>query len=536
MSRITSSGWEFVFSGFEPSFMENIRFSSSRPTTTYFLPLVGPQERRQYDPLREALTDEYRRKAAPFPVYIYEVVKSSPGLLGRWLELATGAGSALPAALSDLRRDVPWYKCIEGNAPELVRLAEQYLADWAAGPCSPRVEAAIQKMAEHPAPLAIATRDKECVPHAFPFAVLSDVLDTKHKGLLRYVRCAHSAVRAYCGSSKAHSPDSGGAPTPETRGNAGVAANGPPRPDPVRKAARGPTSQVASMTKGRLLETVVCTAMAMKFAAMGSVAHKFEECIAAWLGPSCAGSIPKDLMVKARSDTWTQDPDEARKAEDEVNRFPCAGRKGGKQAALRKNERDQMPLAQRAVVHPRHPQNEGCDVVGVLDTEDSNGVVLLLLNCKYTAIKEFNERFSHKAQLALEGIAGLLEATKRKQRVVLGGKKVVHVAFGMALMGRHLVDAEGNEDLPYDKYFATATGLNTVIERLASCAITVSLHVCRGAEDLQRLLTPPLYHVIPDNEWHDAPTNAGVSCAVNDRTCKSKKERNRSKEFQSKDN
>ena len=32
VSKITSSGWDFVFSGFEPSFIEGIRSSSSRPT------------------------------------------------------------------------------------------------------------------------------------------------------------------------------------------------------------------------------------------------------------------------------------------------------------------------------------------------------------------------------------------------------------------------------------------------------------------------------------------------------------------------
>ena len=32
--------------------------------------------------------------------------------MGRWLELAT-ANDAPPASLSDLRDDVPWYRCIE---------------------------------------------------------------------------------------------------------------------------------------------------------------------------------------------------------------------------------------------------------------------------------------------------------------------------------------------------------------------------------------------------------------------------------------
>jgi hypothetical protein len=37
MSRITSSGWDFVLCGFEPSFIDDIRSSSGRATTTYFL-------------------------------------------------------------------------------------------------------------------------------------------------------------------------------------------------------------------------------------------------------------------------------------------------------------------------------------------------------------------------------------------------------------------------------------------------------------------------------------------------------------------
>ena len=51
MSRITSRDWDFVLCGFEPSFIDDIRSSSGRATTTYFLPLVGPEERQQYSPL-----------------------------------------------------------------------------------------------------------------------------------------------------------------------------------------------------------------------------------------------------------------------------------------------------------------------------------------------------------------------------------------------------------------------------------------------------------------------------------------------------
>ena len=74
-----------------------------------------------------------------------------------------------------------------------------------------------------------------------------------------------------------------------------------------------PDSGVSRMTKGKLLETILCIALSMKFAAMGSGSHKFEECVGAWLGPVYAGSIPKDLMVRARSDTWTQDPDNGKR-------------------------------------------------------------------------------------------------------------------------------------------------------------------------------------------------------------------------------
>jgi hypothetical protein len=77
-------------------------------------------------------------------VYIYEVVKSSPGLLGRWLELAT-AKDAPPARLSDLRDDVPWYGCIEYKGAELVPLADGYLAAWAAAPCCTTVEEKMKK-------------------------------------------------------------------------------------------------------------------------------------------------------------------------------------------------------------------------------------------------------------------------------------------------------------------------------------------------------------------------------------------------------
>ena len=41
----------YVLCGFEPSFIDDIFSSSGRATTTYFLPLVGPKERQQYNPL-----------------------------------------------------------------------------------------------------------------------------------------------------------------------------------------------------------------------------------------------------------------------------------------------------------------------------------------------------------------------------------------------------------------------------------------------------------------------------------------------------
>ena len=108
---------------------------------------------------------------------------------------------------------------------------------------------------------------------------------------LRHVRAAHAAVREYCEGVAAYSPDSG----------------------------------VSPMVKRKLLETILCIALSMKFAAMGSASHRFVECVAAWLGLVYAGSIPEALRVKARSDAWAQDPDMARKTADVVTRFPSIG-------------------------------------------------------------------------------------------------------------------------------------------------------------------------------------------------------------------
>jgi hypothetical protein len=79
------------------------------------------------------------------------------------------------------------------------------------------------------------------------------------------------------------------------------------------------------MVKGKLLETILCIALSMKFAGMGAGPHRFVECVGAWLGPVYAGSIPEGLRIKVRSDAWTQDPDMARKTADVVTRFPSIG-------------------------------------------------------------------------------------------------------------------------------------------------------------------------------------------------------------------
>ena len=94
-------------------------------------------------------------------------------------------------------------------------------------------------MAEHSVPLAIATNNGVRVPHAFPFAVLCGALGSGYTGLLRHVRAAHAAVREYCEGDSAYSPDSG----------------------------------VSPMVKGKLLETVLCIALSMKFAGMGAGSH-----------------------------------------------------------------------------------------------------------------------------------------------------------------------------------------------------------------------------------------------------------------------
>ena len=97
-----------------------------------------------------------------------------------------------------------------------------------------------------------------------------------------------------------------------------------------------PDSGVSRMTKGKLLETILCIALSLKFAAMGSGSHQFRKCV---------GALDKNKL-------------------DAVH----------------------LAVAQRAVVHPSCDTNAGCDVVGVLDTSDDNGVVLLFLECKYTTV------------------------------------------------------------------------------------------------------------------------------------------------------
>ena len=55
--------------------------------------------------------------------------------------------------------------------------------------------------------------------------------------------------------------------------------------------------------------------------------------------------------------------------------------------------------------------------------------------------------------------------------------------------------------------------LHNAMNKVGSYA-TVSLHACSGANELQRLLTPPIYHVVPDNEYYDPPAEIPLAIAV----------------------
>ena len=172
-----------------------------------------------------------------------------------------------------------------------------------------------------------------------------------------------------------------------------------------------------------------------------------------------------------------------------MTRFPSIG-------ALGKDKLDAVLLsvAQRAVVHPSCDTNEGCDVVGVLDTDGGNGVVLLFLECKYTVANY--SQFEDKALKTLNGLAELLEASGG----MLGGRSVRHVGFGMVRMGGGRMGTLGAE-------------LRNAMNKVGSYA-TVSLHACSGANELQRLLTPPIYHVVPDKEYYDPPAEIPLAITV----------------------
>ena len=439
MAQITKSGWGLVFTGFTPSFHNAVVSASGRSTVRYFLPLVTHVDRHEYAELYDALTEHYRASNVPFPTYVYEVVKCSPGLLGQWLEMVATADFAAdyPGTLSDLGTN--WWDKVEDKAAELVPLAEGYLSAWGKDPDSKAVGAHVRAMVEKDPPLAIAVSMEASIPHAFPFAALCSAVDPSMGArLLSHVEAALGMVRKYC----------------ESPGAADL------------------------RVKGRLLEDVLCVAMGLKFAAMGTTElHSLRSCIGNWLGPTLIGGMQTTMRVRAREDKWIQEVSTANEDPDAVECVADA-------------------LAKRAVIHPRNENNRGCDVVGVLD-EAEGGVVLLLLESKYTTAVS-TVKLREKAQNALEDV---LELSTRKSHL-LGGRRIAHVAFTVVLAGGMGEAARaGTFD---DEVLAAAIG------ELGKLGVPVSLHLCCGPQDMQRLLTPPIYHVIPDGEYHAAGQNDGV--------------------------
>ena len=150
MAQITKSGWGLVFTGFTPSFNNAVVCASGRSTVKYFLPLVTHVDRHEYAELYDALTEHYRASNVPFPTYVYEVVKCSPGLLGQWLEMVATADFAAdyPGTLSDLGTN--WWDKVDDKAAELVPLAEGCLSAWGKDPDSKAVGAHVRAMVENP--------------------------------------------------------------------------------------------------------------------------------------------------------------------------------------------------------------------------------------------------------------------------------------------------------------------------------------------------------------------------------------------------
>jgi hypothetical protein len=247
----------------------------------------------------------------------------------------------------------------------------------------------------------------------------------------------------------------------------------------VRKYCESPGAADVRV-KGRLLEGVLCVAMGLKFAAMGTTElHCLRSCIGNWLGPTLIGEIPDEMQVRARDDMWVQEVSTANEDPDAVASFP--------HALTGDEECVADALAKRAVIHPRSESNRGCGVVGVLD-EAGGGVVLLLLEAKCTT-GESAVKLREKAQNALEDV---LELSTRK-RHLLGGRRIAHVAFAVVLAGG-MGEAAGAGAFD-NEVLAAAIG------ELGKLGVSVSLHLCYGPQDMQRLLTPPIYHVIPDGVY-----------------------------------
>jgi hypothetical protein len=224
-----------------------------------------------------------------------------------------------------------------------------------------------------------------------------------------------------------------------------------------------------------------------------------------WLGDAQYGS--EHLVrysVRARDDKWFEDP-RKKTPKDDVIHFPCVWALNQQQEELTRQTgivRD--ALAHRSIIFPTSKYNAGCDCVGLMDEVSGGaegvGTVLILVEskyCTYTA-DTLSDTLSNKAHLALYGV---LHKTFPK------GKTVKHVAFVAVIAGA--VDPTCVYRMDYKSSQRTwQSTLKDAIDKLFSKHhITVSLHINAGVEGCRRLLTPVVYHLVPDNEFHVACTD-----------------------------
>jgi hypothetical protein len=503
MTKLYDYGCKLVFTGFKTSTAGTIVTASGRPVEEFSLPLVDHSCQNQYSPLKDKLIERYEAQGAPFPGFLYETVKTSPGLMGFWLEMVIDENEYS----TTLR--TPWSMKIKDEVSTVRSQANDYFASWARGVSVVKV---LETLANSKVPIAILTHvrgaEYSFQPHPYPFVLINSFsadpqfdcprprdLFEFFKSLCLHLRAA-SDVLTWVSEAKRRS------------------------------------------LKGNLLEVATLVMMGMRFngsAHEGMRVPPRQQWLDPWIGCPVLGRDALELIE------ITQIP---KLLVEELDGIVATSLKlkptdGKRSLALQFSDFSKEPKGhalasldticgcwERGLVLAER-NSPGFDVAGFLQAQRSpsqgekvDGLLLLCVECKYRTFGEQNS-LSVGQQLftTLCGLLNTLETMRREGKY----KKVLHMSYVFVagcLPLRFALDeltlTSERESPFFDPSWGKATieNLRHLLQQLHGT--TFSVNVVADAEACCNFLTPVVYHLLPtsvfnhDVEQNDPTTQSGV--------------------------